>query len=108
VQIVDYKTGKPKDAEKLDAEGKEQLLLYQLAMKQALNKKIDNLQFYYLDNNTEVNFLGTDKELKEMEEKTIERIQGIQEAAKSGHFPPKPSQLCGFCDFKEICEFRKV
>ncbi len=108
VQIVDYKTGKPKEQDKIGIDDKEQLLIYQLASEQALDKKVKNLQFYYLDNNSEVNFLGTDKELREMEEKILDRIHGIEEAAKTGEFTPKPGPLCAFCDFKDICEFRKM
>ncbi len=108
IQIVDYKTGKPKKQDKINIDDKEQLLIYQLAAQQAMNKKIHNMQFYYLNDNSEVNFVGTDKELRNMEEKIIERIHGIEESARTGKFIPKPSMLCKYCDFKDICEYRKV
>ncbi|MCK5211897.1 PD-(D/E)XK nuclease family protein, partial [Candidatus Parcubacteria bacterium] len=81
---------------------------YQMAAGQAMDKKIHNMQFYYLNDNSEVNFVGTDKELRNMEEKIIERIHGIEESARTGKFIPKPSMLCKYCDFKDICEYRKV
>ena len=108
IQIVDYKTGQPKAKDKIGIDDKEQLLIYQLAVKQVIDKKIINLQYYYLDNNSEVNFLGSQKELKEMEKKIIERIKGIEEACQTGNFPHKSGPLCKYCDFKEICEFRKL
>ena len=108
IQIVDYKTGRPKKEDKIDIDDKEQLLIYQLAAGQAMDKEICNLQFYYLDDNSEVNFLGTERDLKEMEEKILERIDKIEDAAKTGKFIPKPGPLCSFCDFREICEYRKI
>ncbi|MCK5062094.1 UvrD-helicase domain-containing protein [Candidatus Parcubacteria bacterium] len=108
IQIVDYKTGAPKKQDKISADDKEQLLIYQMAAGQAMDKKIHNMQFYYLNDNSEVNFVGTGKELADMEEKIIERIHGIEESARTGEFIPKPGILCKYCDFKDICEYRKV
>ncbi|MEA3398628.1 MAG: UvrD-helicase domain-containing protein [Patescibacteria group bacterium] len=108
IQIVDYKTGTPKSKDKISAENKEQLLIYQLACEQAYEKKIENLQFYYLNNNSEINFIGTDKELKDMEKKILERIEKIKDAAGNNYFPAKPGPLCKFCDFSGICEHRKI
>ncbi|MFH0892374.1 MAG: UvrD-helicase domain-containing protein [Candidatus Falkowbacteria bacterium] len=107
IQIVDYKTGRPKEEEAIGPEEKEQLLIYQLAARQAIEAKVKNLQFYYLDDNSEVNFIGTEKEMAKMEEKILDRINGIKEAAATGIFPPNPTVMCKFCDFYGICEFRK-
>jgi len=107
IQIVDYKTGQPKTQDKISKEDKEQLLIYQLGVKQALDKKISNLQFYYLNNNSEVNFVGSKDDLEEIEEKIIKRIRAIEEAAANNDFPAKPGPLCRYCDFFNICEYRK-
>jgi DNA helicase-2/ATP-dependent DNA helicase PcrA len=105
--IVDYKTGQPKNKDKISLEDKEQLLIYQMAAEQVLGREIANLQFYYLNNNSEVDFLGDKKEKSQMEEKILTRIGQIEEAFSSGVFPPKPSLLCKYCDFFNICEYRK-
>ena len=102
IRIVDYKTGKPKD--KLTFEEKEQLLLYQMAARDLFKKEVESVAFYYLDNNSEVAFLGTPAELIKLEEKIIATIKDIQR----GEFPARPSQLCRFCDFFPICEFRQA
>jgi len=102
IKIIDYKTGNPKD--KLIFEEKYQLLIYQLAAKEIFRQEIDCLAFYYLDNNTEVKFLGSEDELEKTKEKIVATIAEI----KKGEFPPRPSALCRFCDFFEICEFRKI
>lgn len=101
LKIVDYKTGAPK--EKLTFDEKEQLLLYQLASSQIFDREVAGLSFYYFDNNTEIEFLGTDKELGKIQDKVINTIRDI----KKCEFPPKPGPLCAFCDFKDICEFKK-
>jgi len=100
LKLVDYKTGKPKD--KLTFEEKEQLLIYQLAIRELFKQEVKALAFYYLDNNSEVEFIGSDKDLEKIKAKIISTINQI----KQGSFEPKAGKLCAWCDFKEICEFR--
>ncbi len=107
IQIVDYKTGQPKKEDDFGLDNKEQLLIYQMALGQIMDKKIANLQFYYLEDGSELDFLGSDKDIEKMEGKIVARIKEIEEATKRDEFPPNPSPLCKYCDFFEICEFRK-
>jgi DNA helicase-2/ATP-dependent DNA helicase PcrA len=108
IQIVDYKTGQPKKENDFGLDNKEQLLIYQMALGQIMDKKIANLQFYYLEDGSELDFLGSDKDIEKMEGKIVERIKEIEEATKKDEFPPNPSPLCKYCDFFGICEFRKA
>jgi DNA helicase-2/ATP-dependent DNA helicase PcrA len=101
IKIIDYKTGRPKD--KLSPEEKEQLFIYQLAVSDIFKQTVGSLAFYYLENNSEVEFLGNSDDLNNIKEKIIGTINEI----KKGEFPAKPSQLCRFCDFFAICEFRQ-
>jgi DNA helicase II / ATP-dependent DNA helicase PcrA len=101
IKIVDYKTGSPK--EKLDFDDKFQLLIYQMAAKDIFRQEIKSLSFYFLENNTDIEFLGDDKDL----EKVREKVSGIIREIEVGEFPAKPGPLCKYCDFKSICEFRK-
>jgi len=101
IKIIDYKTGGPKD--KLSFGDKEQLLIYQLAAENLFKQQVDSLAVYYLENNSQVDFLGSKSELEKMRQKIITTIKEI----KRGQFPAKPSQLCRWCDFNEICEFRQ-
>ncbi len=100
LKLVDYKTGKPKD--KLTFEDKEQLLIYQLAIQELFKQEVKALAFYYLDNNSEVEFIGSAKELEKIKVKIINTINEI----KQGRFAAKPGKLCAWCDFKGICEYR--
>jgi DNA helicase-2/ATP-dependent DNA helicase PcrA len=99
VVIIDYKTGKAK--EKLAAEDKEQLLIYQIAVEELFKLKPKELVYYYLNDNKKVSFLGSDKEKENLKEKIAERIEAI----KKSDFKPTPGWQCNFCDFKDICEF---
>jgi len=101
VKIIDYKTGRPK--KKLETSDKEQLLIYQLALEDIFKYEVGSLAFYYLEDNSEIEFLGGLKELSELKEKIIRTIENINQ----GEFPPKPGPLCQYCDYKEICEFKK-
>ncbi len=105
VQIVDYKTGQIKDKNKITPDQKYQLLLYQLATEEVLRKKPANLQFYYLENNSEVNFLGEQKDIEKMQNWAMETIKKIEESIKSGYFPHS-SDPCRFCKKSdEVGEF---
>ncbi|MCD4761416.1 ATP-dependent helicase [bacterium] len=101
VKIVDYKTGKPK--EKLNFKDKEQLFIYQLAMRDLFKREVKSLAFYYLENNSEVEFLGDDSDLEKVNDSITETITDINK----GEFPARPGPLCKYCDFFDICEFRK-
>jgi len=99
VVIIDYKTGKSKD--KLDFENKEQLLIYQIAAQEVFKIKPTELTYYYLENGKKTSFLGTEKDIGEQKIKIIEEIEQI----KNSEFRATPGWQCGFCDFKDICDF---
>lgn len=101
VEIIDYKTGAPK--EKLDFSDKRQLLLYKIATEEALGLKVSKLSFYYLENNSKISFVAKEKELEKLENLILDTIAEIKQST----FPPTPGFLCAWCDFNNICEFRK-
>lgn len=102
VEIIDYKTGQPKDEVKLSSDDKRQLMLYQLAAERALNLKPGRLTFHYLEGNATVSFLGESEELAKFEADTVAQIERI----KTGDYEATPGRHCAFCDFADICEFR--
>ena len=102
VEIIDYKTGAAKD--KLTTDDKKQLYLYQIAATEALGLKPKKMTFYYLDNNSSLSFLATDAELDKFKQELISQIERI----RSSEFTATPGRQCMFCDFREICEFRKL
>ncbi|MFA6305003.1 MAG: UvrD-helicase domain-containing protein [Patescibacteria group bacterium] len=77
LKIIDYKTGQPK--EKLEADDKDQLLIYQMAAAQLFNEPIGELAYYYLENDTQVVFLGKEKDMEKLQEKIITTINQIRD-----------------------------
>ena len=97
VEIIDYKTGKPKK----DADAKKdlQLSLYALAAKEIFEWNPVRLVFHYLQNNQ---VQVTTRDAKQLDE--AQKI--VQEAAadiRAGEFPPNPGFVCRSCAYKPIC-----
>ncbi len=101
LEIIDYKTGSPKN--KLTADDKRQLIIYKLALEQIYAKKVSKLTFYYLNNNSTLSFEAKLKDLEKVQERIIDSITEI----KKCNFIPKPGMLCAYCDFNKICEFKQ-
>jgi len=102
IEIIDYKTGKSK--ERLQKADKEQLLIYQLAGEQVLGKLPEKLSYYYLNDNKKISFFSSEKEREEFKLEILKKIEKI----KKSDFKATPGWQCKRCDFKDICEFRKI
>lgn len=106
LEIIDYKTGKAK--ENLKADDKNQLLIYQIALEE-LPEYSDiglpgKLTYYYLEDGSEISFIGSEKEKEKLRGKISETIEKIE----SGDFTATPGVFeCKKCDYKDICEFRQ-
>jgi len=97
VEIVDYKTGRPKK----DADAKKdlQLSLYALAVKEILELEPVRLVFHYLQDNQRQE---TTRDAKQLDE--AQRV--VQEAAadiRAGEFPTKRGFICRNCAYRPIC-----
>lgn len=102
VEIIDYKTGKPK--EKLAYDEKRQLLLYQIAVEEVFDLKVGSLAYYYLDNDAKISFVAKPADIAKVKQDVADTIAEISQC----QFTPKPSFLCAYCDFRNICEFRQT
>ena len=80
VAIIDYKTGQSKD--KLDADAKEQLLIYQIAAQEVLHLNPKQLAYYYLDDGKMASFLGSETELQVQKDKIIDEAEKIKNFLK--------------------------
>jgi DNA helicase II / ATP-dependent DNA helicase PcrA len=97
VEIVDYKTGKPRKL--ADARKSLQLSIYALAAKEIFEWDAERLVFHYLQDNST---LVTARDAKQIRE--VEKI--IQETAadiRAKHFPAKPGFACRSCAYRLIC-----
>ena len=97
VEIVDYKTGKPRDAKK--ANDSLQLSVYALAAEDVLELKPERLVFYNLTTNEPV---ATQRDAKALA-KTRQTIAQVADQIRAGDFTAKPSFLCNYCDFRPLC-----
>jgi len=97
VEIVDYKTGKPKDAKR--AKDSLQLSVYAMAAEEVLELKPERLVFYNLTTNEAV-ATGRDKKALAKTKQTIYEVAG---QIRAGEFPPKPTFLCVSCEYKPLC-----
>jgi len=97
VEIIDYKTGRPKDAK---AAAKDlQLGVYALAAEEVLDLDPLRLVFYNLMTNEGVAATRDAKALKE----TREKIAEVADRIRARDFSAKPGFGCGFCDYKPLC-----
>ena len=107
VIIIDYKTGKPKT--RADKESSQQLMLYHIAVSKdpslAQLGPVRGLQYWYLEDQSELNVPFTSEKLKAFEEEIIETVDQM----RTSDFAATPSQMaCTYCEFKSICPYRKL
>lgn len=103
VEIIDYKTGKPKTMKSLSAQDKMQLMLYQLAARDIFGLEPIRLTFHYLTDNTRVSFLAKEKQLDALRDTIGSQIGNI----KARLFDPTPGFHCQFCDFRDVCPYAR-
>jgi DNA helicase-2/ATP-dependent DNA helicase PcrA len=100
-EIVDYKTGRPRNEDK--AKKDVQLSVYALAACEVFDWNPARLTLHFLQTNQPVSATRDDKQLKKVRAE-------IQEAAadiRAGEFPAKPGFACRFCDYESICPARE-
>jgi DNA helicase II / ATP-dependent DNA helicase PcrA len=106
IVIYDYKTGKSK--EKLETDDKDQLIIYQLAVMAnpdlCAGGHLGALVYIYLNDGSELAFIGTEKDLQKISDKITETIAEIKRLC----FDAKPEKhKCSKCEFRNICDYRE-
>jgi DNA helicase II / ATP-dependent DNA helicase PcrA len=96
-EIVDYKTGRPRDAKKAGEDL--QLSVYALAAREVLEIEPTRLVFYNLMTNEAVATTRDEKALAE----TKQRIAIVADQIRAGEFSPTPNFGCANCDYKPLC-----
>jgi len=101
-EIIDYKTGREK-GDDLSTDDRRQLVFYQLAAEKCLNLKLEKLTYHYVETGKKISFIGKEKDKDSLQQKFLEIIGKIE----ARNFEPTPNpNICQFCDFKDICEFK--
>jgi DNA helicase II / ATP-dependent DNA helicase PcrA len=96
-EIVDYKTGKPKEAKK--SADDIQLSIYALAAREVLEIEPTRLVFYNLMTNEAV---ATTRDAKALSA-TKQKIGEVADLIRAKQFAPNPSYGCATCDYKPLC-----
>ena len=97
VELVDYKTGKPKSQK--DADKSLQLSIYALAARDQLKLRPERLTFYNLTSNEAVSTARTEGDLK----KALEKIREVASKIRGSAFAPTPGFACKWCDYVPVC-----
>jgi RecB family exonuclease len=97
VNIVDYKTGKPRSQE--DADESLQLSIYAMAAREKWGYPVGALVFHNLEGNIPVFSKRTDFQLEGARERVLTVARGIA----AGDFEAKPGFYCNFCAFRGLC-----
>ena len=97
VELVDYKTGRPRTQKETDKSL--QLSVYALAAREQLKLNPARLTFYSLTNNEPVCSVRTPKDLESVKGEVREVAGQIRQML----FPPKPGFVCNFCDYITLC-----
>ncbi len=97
VEVIDYKTGKPRNQE--NADKSLQLSIYAIAVKEKLNKESKLLSFYYLTSNEKISSTRSEQDL----ETTKGKILNVAEQILAENFKPCKGNYCDWCDYKPIC-----
>jgi DNA helicase II / ATP-dependent DNA helicase PcrA len=101
VNIVDYKTGKPRSQE--DADESLQLSIYAMAAQEKWGYRVGELVFHNLEGNVPVISKRTEFQL----ETARERVLNVAHKIADGNFDPNPGFHCSFCAFRGLCPARE-
>jgi putative RecB family exonuclease len=107
-EIHDYKTANSLPTkEKIETD--KQLPLYSIAIKEILTKvereKEISLNWHYLAYSKKISIKRNNEQLEKIKKEVIEKINEIE---STKYFPRKPSKLCDWCEYKNICKNSKI
>lgn len=98
LRIRDYKTGRFFGPE--EAEGSDQLTLYQIAAEDRLGLEVEALSLYHVPSLTEWTVpRRTEEEVRAVRA----RVTGTAAAIERGEFEPRPGRHCDWCHAKPWC-----
>ena len=100
--ITDYKTGAaPKERYALPAFFA--LKIYAMLVRRAFGQTPAELRLMYLGSSTVYSIRVDDGMLDGIERQLLALTKAIRRAIEQDNFPPRPSILCGWCSFRDIC-----
>jgi putative RecB family exonuclease len=102
IEIHDYKTSSTMFQKEM-TETSKQLAIYSMAAKKIFGEdKNVCLIWHFLAYDNEIVIRKNKEELERIKEELIELIKEIE---NTKNFPPNPSKLCNWCEYKDICPY---
>jgi len=101
IRIVDYKSGKAPRAG-FESSAMFQMRFYALAWWRLTGEIPAMLQLLYLGSNEALRYEPVEQDLLNTEQKILSIRKQIQQAVIDG-FEPKPSRLCAWCSYQQLC-----
>ncbi len=99
LEVIDYKTSKSmKNNEELKEDV--QLYIYKNAVEKLFEKKVSKVVLWYVLNDNYVEVSAGEIYEGAVKSKIEKVVKGIRE----GDFECKPSFMCNFCEFRDICD----
>jgi DNA helicase-2/ATP-dependent DNA helicase PcrA len=98
VEILDYKTGKPKTEKEASKEW--QLALYAMAAQEQFGLSAPTGAYIYLEQNKKVPVQITEEKKEEVREKVVSIVHKI----RAGDFTVPSGHICNYCSFGDIGE----
>ena len=100
--VTDYKTGKA-PPERYAIPAFFALKIYALLIRQKMGRTPVALRLLYLNGPTVYEIPVNDAQLDAMERQLQALWKAINRAHETANFPPRPSRLCGWCSYQDIC-----
>jgi putative RecB family exonuclease len=102
LRIVDYKTGRA-PGNGYEQKALFQMRFYALIIWKSMGVLPRLLQLLYLGSGHVIRYEPDEADLESTERKIRALWSAINAAHESGNWPPSPSKLCDWCDFKRFC-----
>jgi hypothetical protein len=100
--VVDYKTGRAALTED-DARGSLALALYALGCRRTFRAPCSKVELHHLPSGKVLAWEHTEESLDRHVRRAEAIAAEVTAAAQTGEYPPRPSSLCGWCDFARHC-----
>jgi putative RecB family exonuclease len=102
LRVVDYKTGgAPREA--FEARALFQLKFYALVVWRLRGRVPRVLRLVYLKDAEVCDYTPDEEELSRFERTLVALWQAIERATADRDFRPRPSRLCGWCSYQDLC-----
>lgn len=98
LEVIDYKTNKHvKDRDRVRTSL--QLAIYALACEHLYGRLPGCVTLYFVVPGIQVRVTVADIDL----DAARQRVAAVAAAVRDGRYPPRPSQLCAWCDYRRLC-----